>query len=171
MTNLSTFLQPLRRRNWWVYGCAVALAGVAAWCGHYAVSTDVATRQQLARIDSAQALRAAAIPAKATPVQLEQKRHLQQLRLERDFNWDGVFQALQNANHPDIELLEFRPDKQQRVMVLGGEARTAAALSDYLQKLSAQPVFAQAYLTRQNVAEHGALQTVAFEIRARLRQP
>lgn len=168
MTSLSHYLRPPLRRPWWVYGSAVLLMGVSAWAGYYAHVTDVANDATLALINAEQAKRARAVPAKPTRAQIEEQKQWEQLARERDFNWGGIFQALQNANHPGIELLEFRPEKRQGVIILRGEAQSTTALSEYLQKIRAQPAFAQIYLTKQDLRAHGQLETVGFEIRGSL---
>ena len=168
MSDLSRYVQPARRRPWWAYAGAIALAAASAWAGQLAWVTSLASSAALARLGTEQARRAAAVPPKPTRIQLEQQKQWEQLALERDFNWDIVFQALENANHPDIELLDFRPEKRQGVIILRGEARSVTALSDYLQKLGTQRAFSRVYLTRQDLRAHGQLETVGFEIRSTL---
>lgn len=168
MSELSHYLQPVRHRPRWVYAGALTLATLSTWAGYFAWVTSLSNSAALANWEAEQARQAATILHKPTRLQLEQKKHWEELALERDFNWDSVFQALQNANHPDIELLDFRPEKRQSVIILRGEARSVTALSEYLQKLTAQPAFTRVYLTRQDLRAHGQLETVGFEIRSTL---
>ena len=170
MSDLSPCLRPRRPRPWWSYAGAIALVAGSLWAAHYARVTSMATTALLARVDAEQARRAAAVPAQPTPAELEEKKQWEQLALERDFDWDSIFLALQDANHADIELLEFRPEKRQGVLVLRGEAKSVAALSAYLQQVAAQPAFEQVYLTRQDLRAHGPLETVGFELRGKLRR-
>lgn len=171
MTRLSRYLHPPLRRPWWSYAGAVVLIAGAAWAGHDAWVTRLATQAVLARLEVEEARRIASVPVPPTRLELEQKKQWEELTLERSFDWNGVFLALQHANHPGIELLEFRPEKRQGVIVLRGEARSVAALSEYLQKISAQPAFKQIYLTRQDLRAHGQLETVGFEIRGTMARP
>lgn len=170
MSKLSHYLQPPRRRPWWSYAGAVMLAAVSAAAGHYAYVTSLANDTALAYLDAEQVRRAAAVPAKPTRAEVEQKKQWEQLALERDFDWNAIFRALEKANHPDIELLEFHPEKRQGVIILRGEARSVEALSNYLQKIGEQPAFSQLYLTRQDLRSHGQLETLGFEIRGTLRR-
>lgn len=168
MNTLSSCLRPKWPRPWWSYASAAILATGSLWAAHYASVTSGGNDILRERIDAEHARRAAAVPAKPTPAELELKKQWQQLALERDFDWESIFLALQNANHTDIELLEFRPEKRQGVIVLRGEAKSAGALSEYLQKVAGQPAFEQVYLTRQDLRAHGPLETVGFEMRGKL---
>lgn len=170
MTDRSRYLRPSLHRPWWTYAGGIVLGLAALWAGHYAHVTSAAAGAAQARLEAAQARRASAVPAKPTRAQLDQLKLCEQLALERDFNWAGIFQALQNADHPGIELLEFRPEKRQYVITLRGEAQSTAALSEYLQRIGAQPAFAQIYLTKQDLRAHGQLETVGFEIRGSLQR-
>lgn len=169
MTDRARYLRPPVRRPRWAYGGAIVLAAASIWSGHYAQVTSLANDAARARLDAARARRANALPAKPTRAEIEQQKIWSQLALERDFDWNGIFQALQDTNHPGIELLEFRPEKRQGVIILRGEAQSTAALSEYLQMISAQPAFAQIYTTKQDLRAHGQLETVGFEIRGTLR--
>jgi hypothetical protein len=102
--------------------------------------------------------------------QEEQKRWAG-LRAERAFDWYPVFLGLENSSEADIELLEFEPDKAGRKLVLRGEARNIEALTDYMERLSAQPVFGQVYLAHEKVKARGTMALVVFEIRAMIVSP
>lgn len=169
MTERARYLRPPVRRPWWSYGVAILLAAASVWAGHYAQDTSIATGATQARLDAARVQRANAVAVKPTRAEIEEQKLWSQLVLERDFDWNGIFQALQNANHPGIELLEFRPEKRLSVIILRGEAQSTAALSEYVQKMGTQPAFAQIYLTKQDLRAHGPLETVGFEIRGALR--
>lgn len=102
------------------------------------------------------------------PTKAEQERHEQWIKLqaERRFDWYPVFLALERASTEDIELLEFRPDKANRQLVLRGEARDMNALTKYVEQLAAQRIITQPYLSHQKKASRDALQVISFEIRA-----
>lgn len=102
------------------------------------------------------------------PTKAEQERQEQWIKLqaERSFDWYRVFLALERASTADIELLEFRPDKANRALVLRGEARDMNALAKYVEQLAMQRIFTQPYLSHQKNASRDALQIISFEIRA-----
>lgn len=168
MNELSKYVEPPRRASWWPISLAIGLIATSWWCVEYAETAKKATAQQLAMLALVQAKHTASRPRSPSRQELEIQKQWHQLILERDFDWENVFQGLQNANHPHIELLEFRPDKQQSVLVLVGEAKTAAALSDYLLKLAEQPTFARVYLARQSPKILGQAGAVTFELRGKL---
>lgn len=110
----------------------------------------------------------AAIRPLPRPTKAEQERHEQWIKLqaERNFDWYPIFLALERASSEDIELLEFRPDKANRQLVLRGEARDMNALTNYLDQLTVQKMISQPYLSHQKLAPRDGLQIVSFEIRA-----
>jgi len=110
----------------------------------------------------------AAIRPLPVPTKAEQERHEQWIKLqaERSFDWYPIFLALERASSEDIELLEFRPDKANRQLVLRGEARDMNALTKYVEQLAMQRILTQPYLSHQKNASRDALQVISFEIRA-----
>jgi hypothetical protein len=91
-----------------------------------------------------------------------------QLTMERDFPWPAIFTAVEKAASPEIELLQFRPDKPNRSIALSGEAKNHKALVIYLSALAAQPALKNVYLLHLQTVQRGTLETIAFEIRATL---
>jgi hypothetical protein len=97
---------------------------------------------------------------------IEEQRRWATLAAERNFPWSKVFRAVERANDPDIELLEFRPDKRQHAVVLRGEAKSRDGLVRYLDLLHGDPALFHVYLAREATVAHGRLVTTEFEIRA-----
>jgi hypothetical protein len=87
-----------------------------------------------------------------------------QLKIEREFPWPPVFLAVERVASPDIELLEFKPDKINRRIALRGEARNRKALIVYLGALAAQTGLSNVYLTHQQTVARDTLETIAFEM-------
>lgn len=168
MTASISLITPPRRRSAKLYLGAAVLAVMSGICGYDAYLTNSAEQTVIARIGHEQSRQLASIPMKPSRTDFEQRKQFEQVSLERDFDWNGVFFALQRANHPEIELLEFRPEKRQRVMILRGEAKSVLALAEYLGKMNQQRIFRRVYLTRQDLRSHGAVETVGFEMRAEL---
>lgn len=105
------------------------------------------------------------VQVKLSRNELDDQKRWAGLRDERAFDWYPVFLGLENSSEADIELLEFEPDKVGRKMVLRGEARNIDAVADYMERLSAQGVFGQVYLSHEKVKLRGTLPLVVFEIR------
>jgi hypothetical protein len=111
---------------------------------------------------------AAPVP-KPKPAEAERLRHWTEMHADRDFPWARVFQAVEGADRNTIELLEFRPDKRNRRIVLRGEAKDRDALVAYIQALSEQPGLEQVHLLHMQGKLREKLETVEFEIKASMR--
>lgn len=99
---------------------------------------------------------------------LEFQKKWLQLAAERDFPWKSLFQAIERSSGKEIELLEFVPDKNSRLIILRGEARHLNALTDFLEKLSRQRGLTGVHLSHQEAIQRERLETVSFEIKAKL---
>ena len=119
--------------------------------------------EQLVQVKGEQAARVVPAP---NLQQQEEKKQWVQLRLEKEFPWEKVFRAIERTSSSDIELLEFHPDKLNRVIVLRGEARSMDGLLGYLRDLTVKTGWGGVYLTHQEKVQHGALETISFEIKA-----
>lgn len=105
---------------------------------------------------------------KKSAAMMEVEKKWASLSDERDFDWAGVFAAVERAGSSNVELLQFKPDKGNRQVMLGGEARDLESLMKFLDRLSAQPTLANVHLTHQQRKSRERLNTVAFEVRARI---
>lgn len=99
---------------------------------------------------------------------LEEQKKWTTLRAEREFSWPEVFAAVEKAGSPDIELLAFKPDKGNRTVLLGGEARDQKALLGFLDALAGQSNLKNVHLTLQQRKKRERLETVVFEIKAQI---
>lgn len=168
MTALDQYLVPARRkpkRLWFLaaVGILIAVSAVREY-----LETDgrvVQLKQEAARLH---------VPLPATPrlskVEAERGEYWKALATERAFDWYPVFKALERADSPDIELLEFRPDKANGQLTLRGEAKSMGALVDYLERVSGQQIVGRAYLAHQKTSVRGSLRTISFEIKSSLRR-
>lgn len=165
MSNLQQLLRPRVKSTAVGWVCAAVLfaasisIGAAAYRQHTIAKAQVSERVR--RQESAE--RKSVLVAK--PVTVEEERQWQDLKAERDFPWERLFQAVEAAAMADIELLDFSPDKVHRRIILRGEARDMAALISYLDLLTAQPQLRGIYLARQQAVEREKLSTIEFEIR------
>jgi hypothetical protein len=168
MPDYRALLRPRPKWPWAAWILAAVLLAAAGWLAALAMQTagDTAQRQVALKAEQARRRqRPAPPPSRAT--QDEQKRWAA-LAMERAFSWYPVFRALEQANSPDIELLEFLPDKGSRRIALRGEAHSVGTLTDYLASLSEQQVLAEVYLAKQKNINRGGMTPVSFEIRASL---
>lgn len=107
----------------------------------------------------------AAAHIEPTPQDLERRRQWSALLHERTYPWAKVFRAVEHVSDPEIELLEFRPDRRAGSLVLKGEGRTSESVTRYLERLQEDPTFSRVYLAHTASAERGRLLTRSFELR------
>ncbi|MDR3483158.1 MAG: hypothetical protein P4L91_20875 [Burkholderiaceae bacterium] len=170
MDDLKRYLRPQpKSTSWLLLGAAVGLAATA-WLGFLALQQYRIVERAAARNDKLAAIQNASKTPPPGRAEQENLKRWTQLRMERDFPWASLFQAVEKVTGHDIELLEFKPDKLNRTIALGGEAKDRKALVAYLAALSTQRALKNVYLVHQQSVERGALETVAFEIRATLGQ-
>lgn len=168
MNNLSAYLRPRPR-----YFLALSLASLLAltatgFLAVQAFQTALQTENLQKRTEQLQSAQARAqLPKPSLKEQGEQKQWME-LRLERDFAWNQLFQAVEQTANANIELLEFRPDKRNRSVILSGEARDGSALTKFLEALAAQPALEKVHLLHQQAVVRDRLETVSFEIKATL---
>jgi hypothetical protein len=169
MDNPQAYLRPPRSVAWQIWMiCAVAVAA-SAWLGlqAYLLLDYVDTR-------SAANLRAAArstVRPQPKPNRAEQDaaRLWAELEAERDFPWSHIFKMVEQSDSTEIALLGLTPDKRHRTVMLRGQALTQKALLAYLKALGEQPMLSQVYLVHQQAMNQNQLETIAFEIKIRLR--
>lgn len=167
MIDHSALLRPRPRRHTLVYVAAVAMALIAVALGQaaYVLYQEAATL--VASNEDARTRLAAARPQPSRHEE-ELKRHWLALRQDRTFPWAKLFRAVEHVADPEIELLEFRPDRRQGTLVLKGEGRTAEDVMRYLERLQADPTFSRVYLAHTATVERGRLLTRSFELRLSL---
>lgn len=167
MINYTAMLRPRARFRFLGYLAALVIMLVAVVIGHAAYLAQ----QEAAALawDSEQLRkRQAAANAQPTPQDVELQRQWKVLKQERSFPWARVFRAIEHVADPDIELLEFRPDRRQGTLVLKGEGRSAESVMRYLERLQEDPAFSRVYLAHTASVERGRLLTRAFELRLNL---
>jgi len=121
-----------------------------------------------AQMTKLQDLQAARVVPTPSHQQLDEAKQWNQVRLEKDFPWEKVFRAIERTSSPEVELLEFHPDKANHLIVLRGEAKSFDGLLAYLQALTVKTGWSDVHLTHQEKVQHGALETVSFEVKANL---
>ena len=165
---LASYLRPRVRHSRWAWVSALILVTVGSGLGIEAYRLYQSAQQSITRNNKALAAKnLAVVPAPNHLAQEEQKRWAA-LKVERDFPWAALFQAVERAANVNIELLEFQPDKTNRRIVLRGEARDLKALIAYLDALTKQPALTQVHLVHQETVVRERLETVGFEMKATL---
>lgn len=168
MADLSRYLRPHSHSSRWIWAAVLLLVGMAAWLAAQAYEFHTQVLEMQARVEKLLVQQAALAKSKPTPKELDEQKRWTALKLERDFPWQRVFKAVERANSKDIELLEFQPDKRNRIIVLRGEARDFAAIVSYLDRLALQAGLSEVHLLHQQNVMRDRLETVAFEIKATL---
>lgn len=170
MDHMVNYLKPAARHTARLVLIALALLAASIWLALLA-----RTEHDKAGAWSAQekTLRSANRPKPApalSKAQIDDLKRWNALKVERSFNWEPVFVAVERAGNADIELLAFQPDKSARQLVLRGEAKDGLAVVEFIERLGRQKVLADVHLTRQKNMPRVRMTTVAFEIKATLTQ-
>lgn len=75
---------------------------------------------------------------------------------KRAIPWDTLFRDIEAASNKDVGVLSIQPDADGRVLRITGEARNAAALTAYIERLEQQPSLDRVYLAEHELrAEQG----------------
>lgn len=170
MTDLNTYLRPPARHALPLAFVSGAILAMGASLLFLVLQEHRLVERATTRNGKLQAMQTSTKAPTASPAEQESMKKWTQLKIERDFPWPPIFSAVEKVASPDIELLEFKPDKLNRKIALNGEARNRKALVAYLDALSAQPVLKNVYLVHQQSVARDKLETIAFEIRATLRE-
>ena len=80
--------------------------------------------------------------------------------------WDGLFRDIENASDDKIGLLALQPDAATGVVRITGEARDAAALTDYITRLEAQPSLQNVHLAEHEIKLNQGRPVVRFNLNA-----
>lgn len=83
--------------------------------------------------------------------------------------WDGLFQAVESAGGKDVALLALQPDAEKRLVKVSGEAKSMAALLDYIKQLENRDVLGTVYLQSHHVQLQDPERPVRFELLANWR--
>jgi Tfp pilus assembly protein PilN len=80
--------------------------------------------------------------------------------------WDGLFRDIENASDDKIGLLAVQPDAATGLVRIAGEARDAAALTDYIARLAAQPSLQNVHLAEHEIKFNQGRPVVRFNLNA-----
>ena len=166
MDKLNHYLRPPTRIVLTLVACSVAAVLVVSGLCYQALKMRAAAadaEQRAATISAMQAIRPV---VKKSREGVEEQRKWAALRVERDFSWAEIFASVERAGSAEIELLAFKPDKGNRIVLLSGEARDQKSLIVFLDTLAQQPNLKNVHLTLQQRKKRERLETILFEIRA-----
>lgn len=161
-------LRPRATGRRWLWGAILMALAVTGWGTALSWQAQIDARHFEALLRNAKSKRTAAPPPQPTRSETDLARRWHALAVERAYSWYPVFRALEQASSPDIELLEFLPDKASRKLVLRGEARNVEALTAYLALLSKQKILNEVHMAHQKNISRAGLTVMTFEIRASL---
>jgi len=163
MIDHAAMLRPRARFRPLGYAIAVVVAlgggtlGYAAYMAHQEAAAITRSNAQLRT-------RQAAASQEPSPKDLELRRQWTVLQQERAYPWAKVFRAVEHVADPEIELLEFRPDRRAGSLILKGEGRTSESVMRFLERLQDDPTFSRVYLVHTASVERGRLITREFEL-------
>jgi Tfp pilus assembly protein PilN len=80
--------------------------------------------------------------------------------------WDGLFRDIENSSDDKIGLLAVQPDAATGLVQISGEARDAAALTDYITRLEAQPSLQNVHLAEHEIKLNQGRPVVRFNLNA-----
>jgi len=161
-------LLPPARGAWLGWLMAATLLAAAIYLGLGATQLAEQADSRQAAVATARAQLAHKPAPVASRAAVEDSKRWAALAAERGFSWYPLFRALEQSSSPDIELLEFVPDKANGRLTLRGEARSLTALTEYLSALGAQDALTEVYLARQKRRNRAGMVVLEFEVRTRL---
>ena len=167
MIDHQRLLRPRAKRRGFAYA-TVLLITVGASAAVYEAQKVHEEAGAISRNNEQVRLQQAAAGQEPNQKEREFQRHWTALRQERAFPWANVFRAVEHVADPDIELLEFRPDRRAGTLVLKGEGRSSESVMRYLERLQEDSTFSRVYLAHTAGMERGQLLTRSFELRLNL---
>lgn len=80
--------------------------------------------------------------------------------------WENLLSSVEAATNEQISLLALEPDADQRVLRLSGEAKTAADMIDFVERIGHVGFFASATLLRHEINESDRNRPFRFVLEA-----
>ena len=159
------FVRPRRRYTWLgalLLSSGIALAGFSVQQYFAAEGEIAALERELARL-----ARGAGGEPKVDLDRLRARIVLaNQVVRKKTVPWDGLFRDIETASDDKIGLLAVQPDAATGVVRITGEARDAAALTDYITRLEAQPSLQNVHLAEHEIKLNQGRPVVRFNLNA-----
>ena len=83
--------------------------------------------------------------------------------------WASLIQAIEQSATREVAILQLQPDAETRTVKLTAEARSRAAMFDYLRRLGAAPGLADVYVVSHQVQRDDPQHPIQFSLQASLR--
>ncbi len=161
------FVRPRRHHSWQgalllATGITAALAGLQQY---FSVERAIAAlERELAVVHGDRGARG------ESKVDLDQLRArivlANQVVRKKTMPWDGLFRDIESASDSRIGLLAVQPDAASGVVRISGEARDAAALTEYIGRLEARPSLKNVHLAEHEVKLDQGRAVVRFNLNA-----
>jgi Tfp pilus assembly protein PilN len=82
--------------------------------------------------------------------------------------WSGMIATLEETASPDVAILQVQPEAQQRLLRVTAEARSEAAMIDYLRRLAATKMLVNAHLLNHQMQLEDPQRPIQFSLQAGL---
>jgi hypothetical protein len=158
------YLVPARRP--WQLGLVVFLMSLAT--AGLLVERYRQLQFEIARIEAARGMTAVRAPArKSLDVELKAAEAVaRQLALP----WSAMVRAVEAAAIPEIAVLQLQPEARDRQLRLTAEAKTEAAMLDYLRHLAGTQALSEVRLATHQVMIEDPQRPIQFTVLARLKE-
>ena len=80
--------------------------------------------------------------------------------------WDELFKAVEASASDQVALLSIEPDTAKRTLAITAEAKDFAGMLDYVKRLGAEPVLADAHIVSHQIQQQDPQKPVRFTVHA-----
>lgn len=159
-----------QRPAWLFLGVSLVMGGILTFISMTLDHDNEALGQQVSNLRkrSYELVRAASVSPseeRKTSVPGDLAEHIEKHSLH---NWERLFFALESAASDSLTLLELVPDRDE--ISISGEAKSFAAVSDYIRRLNETAVIADTHLTTSEVDAKHPQRPIRFSLHARWRR-
>jgi len=78
--------------------------------------------------------------------------------------WDKLFEAVESSASEQVALLSIQPDEKRGTVSIGGEAKNAEAMLDYVRRLQRSHMLSNIYLLNHQVEQQDPQTPVRFSV-------
>jgi Tfp pilus assembly protein PilN len=96
----------------------------------------------------------------------EQVKSAQTVVRQLTLPWARLIKTIETAGSNDVAILQLQPDAQQRMLRITAEARSEAAMVEYLRRLAGARGFAYVHLLSHQVQEDDPQRPIQFSAQA-----
>lgn len=122
---------------------------------------------KLARLERLAGHKASRPSAKTTDSQGAEIKRANEVIDQLALPWDRLFAAVEEATGKDVALLSIQPDRRKGRVVIGGEAKDAAAMLDYLRRLNEADSLREVALLSHQIQQQDPQKPVRFNLSAK----